>query len=236
MNNFNFPPDERVFGKTNEDKVHKVLLRMLKVLFIICEQYDIPFWLDYGTMLGAVRHKGFIPWDMEADVGILRNDYDKLNQILYESLPSDIFFQTKDSDPDYQAATYYLEAKLRDKYSSYPDFQKNNPETKWHNGIQVDIFIYDIVNIEGLVCYINKFEKSFTKANSYLRPEEIEELKLVMFEDTSFYIPKGYNAYLRRNYGEYMDLPPVNQRHTEKVDVFTPCLHKETLRWPAQNV
>jgi len=236
MNNYNFPPDERMLGKTNEDKVHKVILRMLKILSIICEQNDIPFWLDYGTMLGAIRHKGFIPWDMEADIGIIRDDFLKLKDILSESLPPDIFLQTKESDPDYLLSSYYIEAKLRDKYSNYSDFQKTNPNIKWHNGIQVDIFVYDIERLAEKICLINEFEKIFTNVNSYLNFEEIEELVPMAFEDTFFYVPKGYDAYLIRNYGNYMELPSLSQRYTEAVDVFTPCRHKEILKWQNLNI
>ncbi|MFT3750014.1 MAG: LicD family protein [Agriterribacter sp.] len=59
---YNFPPDERLRPLTNEQKVHTVLLRMLNILQMICDRHEIDFWLDYGTLLGAVRHKGFIPW------------------------------------------------------------------------------------------------------------------------------------------------------------------------------
>jgi len=224
-------PDIRECGSTNQEKVHIVLLRMLKILKTICLQHDINFWLDYGTMLGAVRHKGFIPWDTEADVGILRPDFEKLQEIIMTELPWDIFFQTKETDPDYLPSSAYIEAKLRDKYSNYPLFEKNNPHIKWHNGIQIDIFVYDAAIINDEQCLANAYERMFSNCKSYLTYDEIDEIIEVPFEDDTFYIPIGYDTYLKRNYSDYMTPPPAEQRYGEIADVFTPCKHKEILHW-----
>lgn len=223
-------PDNRTQASTNIKQVQSVVLRMLKIMDHICSENDIHFWLEYGTMLGAVRHNGFIPWDNEADIGMMRNDFEQFSAIAANALPHDIFFQTKDTDAEYLYSSNYIEAKLRDKYSNYCNFEVNHPEFRWHNGIQVDIFIYDYDEVHG-GCFTNAYERLFNHSNSYLTEAEVEYQEKCQFEDTHFYIPAGYDPYLRRNYGNYMLLPPEAERQAEYVEVFKPCRHKETLIW-----
>ena len=68
-------------------KLQKVQTEMLKDVLEVCKKYDLPCFLIYGTAIGAVRHKGFIPWDDDIDLAMLREDYTKLIQILPEQLP-----------------------------------------------------------------------------------------------------------------------------------------------------
>ncbi|MBQ8750506.1 MAG: LicD family protein [Alphaproteobacteria bacterium] len=58
----------------------------------ICRKYGIRYWLDFGTLLGAVRHKGFIPWDDDIDICMLREDYEKLPSILDDEFSKDGFY------------------------------------------------------------------------------------------------------------------------------------------------
>ena len=61
---------------------------MLKVLDGICRKHDIPYWIASGTLLGCMRHGGFIPWDDDLDVEMLRSDYKRLLRILPSELPA----------------------------------------------------------------------------------------------------------------------------------------------------
>nr|WP_295869673.1 LicD family protein [uncultured Chitinophaga sp.] len=228
---YTFPADDRLSAPSNIQQVHHVLLRMLKILQQICDAHDIKFWLEYGTMLGAVRHQGFIPWDYEADIGMTRDDYDKLLQVVHE-FPPDIFFQTKDTDPAYAPCSVFLEGKLRDKYSNYSDFKEKEPTAAWHNGIQVDIFVYDLYSIdEEEYILLNNFERVLTGSKAFFKLEEIEELQMMDFADTVFLVPVGYDAYLKRNYGDYLSLPPLEEQVAPYVEVTSPCDHKEVLHW-----
>lgn len=62
-------------------KLHTLQLEMLSDLQKICEKYNLEYFAVFGTALGAVRHKGFIPWDDDIDVGMLRKDYDIFIQV-----------------------------------------------------------------------------------------------------------------------------------------------------------
>ena len=66
------------------------LMKMLDVVAQICKQHDIKWWLSSGTLLGAARHQGFIPWDDDLDIVLMREDYKRLEKILH-SLDSDEF-------------------------------------------------------------------------------------------------------------------------------------------------
>lgn len=63
--------------KMSLEEIHKYEIEMLKVFVSICEKYELRYYLAGGTLLGAIRHKGFIPWDDDIDILMPRSDYDK---------------------------------------------------------------------------------------------------------------------------------------------------------------
>ena len=67
-------------------KLNDANLELLRIFDGICTKYNLKYWLAYGTLLGAKRHEGYIPWDYDADVAMLRDDYEKLYDILEEEL------------------------------------------------------------------------------------------------------------------------------------------------------
>lgn len=112
--------------------------RMLEILICIdriCQDYNIPYWLGSGTLLGAVRHGGFIPWDDDIDIELLRPDYLKLLNILSKELPKKYALQTTQSDSGY----VYLYAKVRDTQSLVKEKCIFNKQFKY-NGAFIDIF------------------------------------------------------------------------------------------------
>ena len=68
-------------------KVHEINLKILKEIDRICRKYKIKYMLDGGTLLGAVRHKGFIPWDDDADIAFTRNNYEAFLKVVRRELP-----------------------------------------------------------------------------------------------------------------------------------------------------
>ncbi len=76
-------------------------LEVLKVLDDICIKYNIKWFANYGTLLGAVRHKGFIPWDDDIDITMLRSDYDRFFQIVEKELPEGYCILTTEAQKEY---------------------------------------------------------------------------------------------------------------------------------------
>lgn len=70
----------------NLRKLQSQTFEMLKFVVSVCEEYGFTYWLDYGTLIGAVRHQGFIPWDDEADVAMPRNDYEQFIKIIEDEV------------------------------------------------------------------------------------------------------------------------------------------------------
>src|SRR5690242_9470114 len=130
-------PDNRENGETRLRQCQLVMLRMFKIFDFLCTRHQIKYFLTGGSLIGAVRHQGFIPWDDDLDVGMTRENYERFIQYAVPELPNDIFFQNINTDPFYRE-TDYVDARLRDKYSSYNHIGKKN--NAFHEGLQVDIF------------------------------------------------------------------------------------------------
>lgn len=117
-------------------RLHQMrMLSILKFVDGVCRKHKINYWLSSGTLLGAVRHSGFIPWDDDLDIEMLKSDYDKLMKVLPPELPENLILQTTYTDKNY-VAPY---SKLRETNSSISEV--NNIGTNYkYNGIYIDIF------------------------------------------------------------------------------------------------
>ena len=76
--------------------VHGADLTILKEIDRICRKHKIQYLMDAGTLLGAVRHKGFIPWDDDADVAFTRENYEKFKTVVRDELPEGMEFLEPD--------------------------------------------------------------------------------------------------------------------------------------------
>lgn len=84
-------------------RIHqKELAELLKVFATICKENDIQWWLCSGTLLGAARHKGFIPWDDDIDVAMMKKDYRKLRRVMQERKGDKYFLHTMETDIEYK--------------------------------------------------------------------------------------------------------------------------------------
>lgn len=113
-------------------------MRMLDILIEvdrICRKHNIRYWLSSGTLIGAVRHKGFIPWDDDLDIEMLLPDYKRLMKVLPEELPENLALQSQDTDPNY----FFFYAKVRDRRSLLEE--TTGYDRTWREkGIYIDIF------------------------------------------------------------------------------------------------
>ena len=113
-------------------------LRMLEILTEvdrICKKHNISYWLSSGTLIGAIRHKGFIPWDDDLDIEMLWPDYRRLMKVLPSELPDTMALQNTKTDRNY----YFFYAKVRDRRSLLEE--SNGYDRFWkERGIYIDIF------------------------------------------------------------------------------------------------
>ena len=195
------------------------MTNMLIVFDKICKDNGIKYWAMYGTLLGVVRHKGWIPHDGDIDLGILQEDYDKFKKISWK-LPKELWLQDKDIDSNYKIDGNM--AKIRDLNSCYIEYTNKNKNGKKHNnGLQIDLFIFN-PNNKGKLIY-NK--------NKNLNLNDVFPLKTGLFEGFKIPIPLDSNKILQKYYGNYMELPPIEKRFPHEGDCWAnkTCPHHHKL-------
>lgn len=114
-------------------------MRMLEILIEVdrvCRKNNIKYWLDSGTLLGAVRHGGFIPWDDDIDICMMESDYKHFLKVAPKDLDKDKYFlHCKYTDKNMALNS----AKVRDRNSLFVEDSETEQE-KQHQGIYIDIF------------------------------------------------------------------------------------------------
>lgn len=250
-------------------KVQLIQLEMAEEVKRICDENGIAYYLTAGTCLGAVRHQGFIPWDDDLDIGMLREDYDRFCAIAPEKLGHKYNFQCWLTDENYALPF----GKLRKNGTIY---QENKSVLGGNNGIYIDIIPYDNVPAKNcswhlLKLYIlerlilmkcryrpwmevgkiswsrrlfympfqvlciffrhssltKKFDKlakgvdkssgkvytQLGERNFYcFQRNWMDHTVETSFEGRLFRIPAEYHDYMTSAYGDYMKLPPEDQR------------------------
>jgi lipopolysaccharide cholinephosphotransferase len=152
---------EEDFSKYNGEgtDLRKAQLRMLDILIAvdkICRKHNIPYWLDYGTLLGAVRHGGFIPWDDDVDISMMKDDYNRFLAIAPKELPEQFAIQNTNTEKYH----YVPFTKVIDKYSKVTVISKNQLQQKRkYQGLWIDIFPV----IKGDVRYLNLVEPLYVR-------------------------------------------------------------------------
>lgn len=121
------------------DKLHSVQLQILRDFIKVCEKYNLPYFAVYGTAIGAVRHHGFIPWDDDIDVAMLREDYDKFCKVFQKELGKEYNLLTPEIDGRYACTVTHIQRKGT-KFIS-----EASQDLKCEQCIFMDIFPLDYV-------------------------------------------------------------------------------------------
>ena len=152
-------------------KAQLIMLDMLIEFDALCKKHQLQYWLDSGTLLGAVRHQGFIPWDDDIDLSMPVEDYNKFLEIAKSELSSEIFFQTSQTDKNFK----FDYIKLRSNKASIVELHEKDKQIKYHQGVFVDIF--PMLTIEN------------TAANKNLYDITLKEIRDA--SSTSLHTPNG---------------------------------------------
>ena len=245
---------------------------MLAEFVRICDKHGIKYFVQGGTLLGTVRHGGFIPWDDDVDVSLHRDDYEKFLAVAGKELPDYYFLQTKDTDPEYPNNF----AKIRDSRTAFIESSAKNLNI--NHGAYIDIFpldnyptgkkakIYELKkrlltqriykafymphmsfiakiftmltvllfpSLKGAVDKREKLFKSVPHSDRVVNnsgawldkeiiPREWVQNTIKMeFEGITVNVSDRYDEWLTYVYGDYMSLPPENERVGHHyVDIF----------------
>lgn len=152
-------------------KIQLVNLKSLKKLDAICKKYDIQYWAAYGTLLGTVRHQGFIPWDDDVDIQMLREDYEKLQKVPVEEWGDDCLFETGYTDDIRHDKIFGRVYQKNTRIQSYGDVEGwRDPVTKeaWSTSLMLDVYVVD---------HVPDNEKERLKIFDEYRPRAIHDYK-----------------------------------------------------------
>lgn len=245
-------------------RVQNRLLDIAKEVHNILDSYHIPYVITYGTLLGAIRHKGFIPWDDDFDLYLFDESYSQALEALRYELPPDLFLEDENSEPLY----FHGWAHVKDLNSSVECDLYPQDNLYKHHGLSIDLYKATKIPRDELLLfqkreilkyYERKFSKGFMGESDFhnkveavteeiqiiestltsmakrdLSPiygfmsldgdmfeiDEVFPLKKYKFADTEFWGPNHFDSFLKRCYGDYMQLPSIENRKPHYSKVF----------------
>jgi len=219
-------PDEREKGDSQLRKCQLVMLRMLKILDFLCVRHEVKYFLVEGSLRGAILYHGFLPWDDDLDIGMTRDNYEKFVEKVVPELPNDIFFQNDETDPCYPSC-HVIEAKLRDKYSSYKRGNRNNKNT-FHDGLQIDIAVYDRSYLPNklFIYFANRLLKFFFKRRGNKKRANllkwISKYSPFLLVYGNSFISRLKEINQRTNYIKYKEIKKLKRTKFEDMEAYIP--------------
>lgn len=213
------------FRETSLEEAKKIMLDILIELDQICKKNNLTYWLDAGTLLGAIRHKGFIPWDDDIDVAMPRDDYNKFIKIYKQELSPHLFLQTKESDPEF--SQYF--AKIRNINTLFIEDSEKGKDIKYNQGIFIDIFPVNYIDtkMNHIYPFLRFLGKFFTENRFYIKYSNMDIYKYYIKIFNKLHNKK--NNFIRKG-------PEITSRlkSIEKKDVFPLVkVEFENLTFPA---
>jgi lipopolysaccharide cholinephosphotransferase len=209
---------------TNLQIAQKKMTNMLNTFHNICCKYNLKYWCLGGTLVGAVRHSGFVPWDGDVDVAMLLDDYNILKKHLQAELPSTMYFFDENCTGSFPGLT-----KIRDLYSSYIDtsnkYNVYNNDNKLH-GLQLDIFTYNLKDINGIKHVESIAEMLIDYKENLYKYDDIFPVKITKFHDIDVFIPNEIETFCKHSYGGYIPpFPPIEKQicHEGRIDPINPA-------------
>lgn len=205
-------------------KIWAVELDLLSELLRVCKKYNITVCGFAGTLLGTVRHEGFIPWDDDMDVCLTREEYNKLLEVAPKEFKAPYFFQTALTDREFFCGY----ARLRN--SNTTGFIKWNDSPNYNNGIYIDIFVLDGYikdkeKIKKLISDRTKVEKKIrwfmgnNQPSNFVKGLLYKAMGIFLQATTSYEkLVKEYNSVIMRynSSSEYVSLMTHNENFINK--------------------
>lgn len=261
-------------------KLQKAELEIFKEFVRVCAQNNLKYYIWGGSFLGAIRHKGFIPWDDDIDVAMPRSDFEKFLKIAPRLLPEHLYVSTYkrgkehitlvaqifnknkefilnnatkkvetgawidilviDGAPDLGMrrkifGIRYMYYRMMNQFALFEEVVNLNKKRPWYENVAIKFA--QITGIERLLDPVkigDKFHK-LLKSNDYencdyiatfmgakkmgeIMPKSyVGEGSPCQFEDMVVNGPSNYDLYLKHIYGDYMKLPPMNERNRHNV-------------------
>ena len=194
--------------------LHMALLSILSDLIEVFEKYDIFYTLGGGSVLGAVRHGGFIPWDDDIDLNIPRKDFEKLKKIFPETLGDKYELLTPEQTESHGLSMSQVKKKGT-VYRSYNELSKKDP------GISVDLFVIENTydgplrrGLHGLQCLIQGYILTCRKTYS-----DMPFLKKYMEQDEHLRRRFSRKAF----FGKFFKDIPLDKVSTETMKRYSEC-------------